>query len=167
MSRVHEIYSHPSEFLISCRDKILDHNHHHHRGGGKFLSLVEVPNSLQLLHCFYVDWDMMVNDFKFLSCGVGGGGESYERKPGGSLDFIRSEAMKTPCVIYGIMAKLGYIRRDETVQVVVVEGTRWNEKKKSHKVSIHFIFKVVREMFSIRNTYNTCIYSEEHTIDIL
>jgi hypothetical protein len=121
--------------LISCKEKILNDS--------GVISLVEVPNSLQLLHCFYVDWDMLLKDFKFLFDDMPIDKKGIREKELIHIDYVRSEAMKTPKVICDLLIKLGYIESETVIQVAVVEGTRWNEKKNSHKMSIHFIFKIL------------------------
>lgn len=138
-ARVHEMHSHPSECLIWCRDVVMDR-------ARTALVLMEVPNRLQMLHCFYVDWDMVVDDFTFdsepgawtgLGCGGGGDADADAR-----IEYVRSVAMGTPRAICELLAEAGYVARGQVVQVVVVEGTR------GRKVGIHFVFKTMatREM---------------------
>lgn len=131
-ARVHELNSHPSEFLISCRNKLVPPMGFSMKRTE--MSLVEVPNSLQLLHCFYVDWDMLVKDFSFL----GGGGRCLE-----DLEYVRREAMKTPSVLCRLLARVGVLDPLDVVQVVVVEGTRWHKSEGCYKASIHFVFKIL------------------------
>lgn len=137
-ARVHQIHSHPSEFLIWCKDMVVDR-------ARTALVLMEVPNRLQMLHCFYVDWDMIVDDFTFASePGAWPGFGDYEAAHGADagLEYVRSVAMGTPRVICDLLADAGYVAHGQVVQVVVVEGTR------GRKVGIHFIFKTLstREM---------------------
>lgn len=112
-ARFHELHSHPSDFLIACRNKLLCVSPG--QGSPDIASLVEVPNSLQLLHCFYVDWDMLLKDFVFLP-------NEWSDKE--KLEYVRLEAMKTPAVICKLLVKLGFVDPKDVVQVVVVEGTR-------------------------------------------
>jgi hypothetical protein len=125
-ARVHELYSHPSDFLIACKNMIIDQER-------TALVLMEVPNSLQLLHCFYIDWDMNVSDFCFpLVDGEAIGGGLDEK-----IEYVRKVAMRTPEVICGLLIRSGIVDSSQVVQVVVVEGTRGS------KVGIHFIFKIL------------------------
>lgn len=125
-ARVHELYSHPSEFLIACKNMIINQER-------TALVLMEVPNSLQLLHCFYIDWDMNVSDFCFPLDGDAIGGGGLDEK----IEYVRKVAMRTPEVICGLFIRAGIVDSSQVIQVVVVEGTRGS------KVGIHFIFKIL------------------------
>jgi hypothetical protein len=102
-ARVHQMYSHPSEFLIGCKDMVMD-------PGRTALVLMEVPNSLQLLHCFYVDWDMQVSDFAFP-----GGVDALPEDE--KLEYVRRVAMGTPEAICRLLMRAGYLGEDDAVQV--------------------------------------------------
>lgn len=120
-ARVHEAYTHPSEFLVACRDRIMSP----HRTE---MVLMEVPNRLQLLHCFYVDWDMHVSHCTFLPC-----------DGADAVDFLRTEAMKTPEILCRMLIDAGFLDEDDTVQVVVVEGTRGDKVSISPPLGVYFL----------------------------
>lgn len=124
--RTHELYSHPSDLLMSCKERLFSPER------GDEICIVEVPNRLQLLNKFYVDWDMLTNVF-----------DSFGENESERLEYVRTVAMRTPEAVCKVFIKLGLISATETIQVVVVEGTRKSESKKCHKVSLHFVFQIL------------------------
>jgi hypothetical protein len=109
-----------------------------------------------MLHCFYIDWDMVVDDFTFAT-DPGAWPELDHAAHGedAGLEYVRRVAMDTPRVVCGILADAGYVAHGSTVQVVVVEGTR------GRKVGIHFVFKTLATRETHREVWGAILEAIE------
>jgi hypothetical protein len=123
--RMHKIYTHAQDCVLCCRELLT--------GDNNVLSVVEIPNILQLVQKVYIDWDLLSSNICYLDHL-----NNVEK-----LDVCRRLAEKTPSVICSILISLGMISSMDIVEVVVKEGTRWVEEKKAFKISMHFIFQII------------------------
>lgn len=120
-ARVHEVFMDAEECILSCRDRLM---------GGGVLAIIEVPNPLQLVQKFYIDWDLLS-----MVCTEQGSTDQLQR--------VRSVALQTPRLVYEALLGIGALDEADHLQVVVKEGSRWRGDRGCHKVSMHFVFQII------------------------
>lgn len=136
MGRTHKLFAHPQDFIFSCKEMLIN------TPSKDIISLVEVPNSLQLTYKYYIDWDMYTCDIGFLP------GELSEMD---KLERVRNLALRTPELIAELFIEFGFVGAEDDIQVVIKEGSRWHKGKSCYKVGMHFIFQIylTRGQFSM------------------
>lgn len=137
-ARRHEIFLHPEECIIFCRDTLSMRD----RG---VLSIIEVPGIVQSTQKFYIDWDMQSDQFPCMlrACvdGILPPVDQYNDME--RMMRIRRIALGTPSLVASSMVRLGIIQSIDTLQVVIKEGSRWNRKRCCYKISMHFVFQLI------------------------
>jgi hypothetical protein len=124
-ARVHQVFKNAQDAIVSCRDLFF--------GASPPLSIMEVPNKIQGVGKFYIDWDMKMERFGFLN-----------GTPCDMVDQARELALQTPSKICKIFIDLGHILNDTVVQVIVKEGSRSKVGGTGiQKISFHFVFNLL------------------------
>ena len=143
--RQHVIMSHPENFIIQCAERIVGGQW---RGGSppdpNLLGLVEMPNALQEMQMFYLDWDMyMINIAGVLRDELGILDEEEQ------VAWVRNLAFQVPAWLGATFVRLGILDATSRLLVSVTENTRWHKGKGCFKVGIHFILRlaVTRRQF--------------------
>jgi hypothetical protein len=100
------------------------------------ISVVEIPTSLQGMQKLYIDWDKKLSEMLPLL------------PPGSGMDVptlkhARALALQTPAVFCRVLQHVGVLSPCDSVQVTVVEGSRWKSGMTECKVSFHFVFQIL------------------------
>jgi hypothetical protein len=148
--RVHKIFTHAQDCVLSCRDLL--------RADDSILSIVEIPNVLQLVQKIYIDWDFKENQLEYLNdiqdCDA-------------RLLAARNLAAETPALICSILILLGIILPEDVVEIVVKEGTRWIPEKKAYKISMHFVFQLLGTRSQVHDVWDRVLQYIGETSPVL
>lgn len=106
------------------------------RDNDSVISVVEIPTSLQCMQKLYIDWDKKLSEMLPLL------------PPGSVMDaqalvHARALALQTPAVFCRVLQHVGVLSPCDSVQVTVVEGSRWKSGMTECKVSFHFVFQIL------------------------
>jgi hypothetical protein len=148
--RVHKIFTHAQDCVLNCRDLL--------REDDSVLSIVEIPNVLQLVQKMYIDWDFKENQLEYLNA---------IQDCDARLLAARNLAAKTPSLICSILIFLGIIPSEDVVEIVIKEGTRWIPEKKTYKISMHFVFQLLGTRSQVHGVWDRVLRHIEETSPLL
>jgi hypothetical protein len=113
--RVHELFLHVGDFLLTCAERITADSFY---AMDDLMSMIEIPNSLQSMRKFYIDWDMQLSKVQFLEMGQCDGDDDVNR-----MMLVRQIALRVPAVVGKILVATGHLLPTDVIQVVVKEGS--------------------------------------------
>jgi hypothetical protein len=113
--RIHEIFMHIGDFLLTCAERITADCFHDMQ---ELMSMIEIPHSLQSMRKLYIDWDMQLSKVHFLEMGPCDFDNDVNK-----MMLVRQVALRVPAVVAKILVATGHILATDVIQVVVKEGS--------------------------------------------
>lgn len=113
--RIHEIYAHAEDCLLACKNRILEQGDTVGTTNRQLLSIIEIPNKLQLIYNVFFDMDLFMHMFQGCTGPLGLKGDKFSSMPG--MQAGRNLVLKSVGILSIAMIALGYLSAEETVQV--------------------------------------------------